>query len=157
MECLSKGFDPSVASLDWVRATDALRREQHVPVLLTVRQALFQVEGRVAERLLAVRADEARRMPLLLERVQTVLSFFHYLQGGKFLELTETIGLVHLAHRGAIWLSKQPSQYFLPPSSTNPHSSRRRPQDGFAQTKCSGHHASPVAKTKAPLQVFWHY
>ena len=76
MECLSEGFDPSVASLDGVRATDALRREQHVPVLLTVRQTLFQVEGRVAEWLLAVRADETRRMPLLLERVQTVLNFF---------------------------------------------------------------------------------
>ena len=81
MECLSEGLDPSVASLDGVRATDALRREQHVPVLLTIRQTLFQVEGRVAERLLAVRADEARRMPLLLERVQTVLSFFSLSSG----------------------------------------------------------------------------
>ena len=88
MECLSEGFDPSVASLDGVRATDALRREQHVPVLLTVRQALFQVEGRVAERLLAVRADEARRMPLLLERVQTVLNDFSSLSSERRLSRT---------------------------------------------------------------------
>ena len=88
MECLSEGLDPSVASLDGVRATDALRREQHVPVLLTVRQALFQVEGRVAERLLAVRADEARRMPLLLERVQTVLNVFSSLSSERRLSRT---------------------------------------------------------------------
>jgi hypothetical protein len=41
----------------------------------------------------------------------------------------------HLLHFGAMRFSKHDSQYFLPPSSTNPTSSRRRLQAVLAQVK----------------------
>jgi hypothetical protein len=69
------------------------------------------------------------------------------------LEITSTIGNPHLAHDGAIKVSKHFSQYFLPSaSSTNPQSRRRRLHAKLAQVKCSGHQVFPVANTKEPLK-----
>jgi len=67
-----KSLHPAVTSLNWEPASDALSREQLVPVLLTVRQAVLQVEREVGEDLAAVGAAEALRMEVGAQRLQTV-------------------------------------------------------------------------------------
>jgi len=78
-----KSLNPAVASLNWKSASDALSREQLVPVLFTVRQAVLQVEREVGEDLAAVGAAEALRMEVGAQRLQTVLSVHFWSQFDK--------------------------------------------------------------------------
>lgn len=63
---------PLVTGLYGESASEALGREQIVPVLLAVGVTLFQEERAVTELLATVRALEAFRMELLADRIQAV-------------------------------------------------------------------------------------
>jgi len=78
-----KSLHPAVASLNWEPASDALCREQLVPVLFTVGQAVLQVEREVGEDLAAVGAAEALWMEVGAQRLQTVLSVHFWSQFDK--------------------------------------------------------------------------
>jgi len=67
-------FDPTIARLDGVAASEALGREQFVPVRFAVGKSVLQVEVAVAEQTSTVSASEAFRVELLADGVQTVLS-----------------------------------------------------------------------------------
>lgn len=63
---------PAITGCDREIAGRTLGGEQFVPVELTVRQAVLQVERGVREYLLTVRAHEALRMVLFVDRDQAV-------------------------------------------------------------------------------------
>jgi len=65
-------FDPTIARLDGVAASEALGREQFVPVRFAVGKSVLQVEVAVAEQTSTVSASEAFRVELLADGVQTV-------------------------------------------------------------------------------------
>jgi len=69
-----EGLHPPVAGLDREATGNALGGEQLVPVFLTVRQAVLQVEGAVSKDLVAVGAGEALGVEGGRHRLQAVLS-----------------------------------------------------------------------------------
>jgi len=68
-----QSLHPAITSLNGKPASNALGREQLVPILLAVGQAVLQVEREVGEDLAAVGAAEALRMEVGAQSLQTVL------------------------------------------------------------------------------------
>jgi len=71
-----EGLHPPVAGLDREATGNALGGEQLVPVFLTVRQPILQVEGAVSKDLVAVGAGEALGVEGGRHRLQAVPSYF---------------------------------------------------------------------------------
>jgi len=65
---LVERLHPPVARLYGQPTAHAFGGEEFIPVLLTVGNAVCQIEGTVAEGLATVAAVEALRVPLLLQR-----------------------------------------------------------------------------------------
>lgn len=65
-------LDPTVTGLNWETTGEAFCRKHLVPVSLAVRLSVLQEERTVAKQLSAVRANEALRVEMLSDGVQTV-------------------------------------------------------------------------------------
>lgn len=69
---VSQSFDPSVTGLDGEAARKTFSSKKLVPIVLAVRESIFQEEGTVSEQLSAVRTAETFGMEVLSNRIQTI-------------------------------------------------------------------------------------